>query len=349
MRVSSRSSRSHSSSVCVLPSCVTRGAAIELGGFQHGVDGRIPDCDARCRARRRPCRDCRGPGTRAPRGALRATRRDPRCAGWPALRRWRDCARVSSATAGSRRGRDTGGNRHAAGGLELVLDLAHARERVVGPGLRELLEVHVAIDARQQALGAELGEALIDHASGFAELGIAGVAQREHRVLQLRQLRRTLGAEEFVQRARFIRRIAVAMRADHDVQQLFLRDLARLVVAGLDHARLHAERLHGGQQLLADLAAVAGVRGGDDGERRRARPRRQRAPVRMPRAPQRARAARAPAPTQQIVLEAGNARRRGARRRRRSSPTATSTARGSTRWRAAAADRRRSSGIGKLP
>ena len=145
--------------------------------------------------------------------------------------------------------------------------LAHARERVVGPGLRELLEVHVAVDARQQALGAELGETLVDHAAGFAELGIAGVAEREHRVLQLGQLRRALGAEEFVQSARFIRRIAVAMRADDDVQQLFLGDLARLVVAGLDHARLHAERLHGGQQLLGNLAAVAGVRGGDDGER----------------------------------------------------------------------------------
>ena len=129
---------------------------------------------------------------------------------------------------------------------ELVLDLAHARERVVGPGLRQLFEVHVAIDARQQPLGAELREAFIDHAAGFAELGIAGVAEREHRVLQLGQLRRTLGAEEFVEPAGFIRRIAVAMRADDDVQQLLFRDLARLVVAGLDHARLHAERLHGG-------------------------------------------------------------------------------------------------------
>ena len=139
------------------------------------------------------------------------------------------------------RGRcDTGGNRGRR--RELVLDFAHARERVVGPGLRQLLEVHVAIDARQQALGAELGEAFVDHAAGFAELGIAGVAQREHRVLQLGQLRRTLGAEEFVQPARLIRRIAVAVRADHDVQQLLFGDLARLVVAGLDHARLHAER-----------------------------------------------------------------------------------------------------------
>ena len=153
----------------------------------------------------------------------------------------------------------------------MFLDLAHARERVVGPGLRELLEVDVAIDARQQALGAELGETLVDDAAGFAELRIAGVAEREHRVLQLGQLRRTLGAEEFVQPARFIRRIAVAVRADDDVQQLFLGDLARLVVAGLDHARLHAERLHRGQQLLGNLAAVAGVRSGDDGERRQRR------------------------------------------------------------------------------
>ena len=41
MRVSSRSSRSHSSSVCVLPSCVTVRAGIELGGLQHRVDGRF--------------------------------------------------------------------------------------------------------------------------------------------------------------------------------------------------------------------------------------------------------------------------------------------------------------------
>ena len=169
---------------------------------------------------------------------------------------------------GRRRGRGHGRD-DAARGLELLGDLAHARERIVRPGLRELLEIHVAVDARQQALRAELGEPLVDDAAGFAELRIARIAERQHRVLQLGELRRALGAEEFVQAARFVRRIAVAVRADDHVQQLFLRDLARLVVAGLDHARLHAQRLHRGQQLLGDLAAVVGVRGGDDGERRR--------------------------------------------------------------------------------
>ena len=163
--------------------------------------------------------------------------------------------------------RATGGS--GGRGRGLFLELAHARERVVGPGLRELFEIHVAVDARQQAFGAELGEPLVDHAAGFAELGIAGVTQREHRELQLGQLRRALGTQVFVEGARLVRRIAIAVRADHDVQQFFLGDLARLEVAGLDHARLHAECLHGGGQLLADLAAVAGVRGGDDGERRR--------------------------------------------------------------------------------
>ena len=236
-----------------------------------------------------------------------------------------------------------------AAGASLFLDLAHARERVVGPGLRELFEVDVAVDARQQALGAELGEALVHHAAGFAELRITRIAKREHGVLQLGQLRRTLGAEEFVQPARFIRRIAVAMRADHDVQQFFLGDLARLVVAGLDHARLHAERLHRGQQLLGDLAAVAGVRGRDDGERRQRRGRRAAAAgvnaagaaaERMLRARLR-RLANWPG-----SRECSTARRR---RRRRSSRTATSTARGSTRWRAAAAGRGDLPGSGSCP
>ena len=211
---------------------------------------------------------------------------------------------------GGRRGSlsDTGGN--VARRRMLFLVLAHARERVVGPGLRQLLEVHVAIDARQQALGAELGETFVDDAAGFAELGIAGVAEREHRVLQLGQLRRTLGAEEFVQPARLIRRIAIAVRADDDVQQLFFGDLARLVVAGLDHARLHAERLDRGQQLLGNLAAVAGVRSGDDGERRQRRGcgsgrRRERRGCRG------GRKLRARLATEQVVLEPGNARRRG--------------------------------------
>ena len=155
---------------------------------------------------------------------------------------------------GGRRGRATGGR-------ELVFDFTHTRQGVVGPGLRQFLEIHVAVDARQQAFGAELGQALIDHAAGFAEFRVAGVAQRQHGILQLGQLRRALGTEEFVESPRFIRRIAVAMRADDDVQQLLFRDLARLVIARLDHAGLHAERLHGGQQLLGNLAAVAGVRG----------------------------------------------------------------------------------------
>ena len=170
MRVSSRSSRSHSSSVCVLPSCVTRGARHRAWWPSAPHRWRVPDCDARCRAHRRACTDCRGPGTRVPRAALRAARRGPRCAGWRALRRWRDCARVSSATARRwppARATPAATRRRR---RQLVLDLAHARERVVGPGLRELFEVDVAIDARQQPLGAELGQALIDHAAGFAEL-----------------------------------------------------------------------------------------------------------------------------------------------------------------------------------
>ncbi len=153
--------------------------------------------------------------------------------------------------------------------LELVGMFAHARQGVVGPGRGQLLEVHVAVDTRQQPLGAELGEALVDHASGLAEFRITRIAERQHRVLQLRQLRRPLGAEEFIDAAGFVRRIAVAMRADDNVQQLFLGDFARLVVAGLHHACLHARGLHGRQQLLGNLAAVAGVRGRNDGERRR--------------------------------------------------------------------------------
>jgi hypothetical protein len=36
------------------------------------------------------------------------------------------------------------------------------------------------------------------------------------------------------------------VRADDDVQQFFFRDLARLIIAGLDHARRNARGLHGG-------------------------------------------------------------------------------------------------------
>ena len=242
------------------------GAGIQPGGFQHRVDGRfgIAMHDAERIARLVEIAEARERELHVAHFAQRAAADDALVGqhfGGGGVRASEFCDHRG------RRGSlsDTGSN--ACHRRMLVLVLAHARKRVVGPGLRKLLEVHVAIDARQQALGAKLGETFVDHAAGFAELGIAGVAECQYGVLKLRQLRRALGAEEFVEPARLVRRIAVAVRADDDVEQPLLGDLARLVVAGLDHARLHSQRLDRGEKLLGNLAAVAGVRSGNDGER----------------------------------------------------------------------------------
>ena len=199
MRVSSRSSRSHSSNVCVLPSWVDGGGGIELGRLEHGVDRRLGIAmhDAE---RVAGLVEIAEPGERELDVAHFAQRAaaDDALVGQHFGRGGIGARELGRG--GRRRGSAEARGGHVAGRRVLVLVLAHARERVVGPGLRELLEVHVAIDARQQALGAEFGEALVDHAAGFAELRIAGVAEREHRVLQLGQLRRALGAQEFVKR-----------------------------------------------------------------------------------------------------------------------------------------------------
>ena len=124
------------------------------------------------------------------------------------------CARVSSITAGAAA---TGAAALAAAppaGLNLS---ATSRTRASASSV-QVLASRVAIDARQQAPGAELGEPFVDDAAGLAELGVTGIAERQHRVLQLGQLRRALGTEEFVQAARLVRRIAVTVRADDHVQ-----------------------------------------------------------------------------------------------------------------------------------
>ena len=186
MRVISRSSRSHSCTVCVLPSCVTVARGIELGGSKHGLDGPLGVAmhDAERVAGLVQFAETRESELDVAHFAQRAAAHDALVREHFGRGRLGAVQFLDGRSRRGRRGANTG--RRSTRGLELLGVLTHARERVVGPGLRELLEIDVAIDARQQALGAELGEPLVDHAARFAELGIAGVTQRQHRVLQLR-------------------------------------------------------------------------------------------------------------------------------------------------------------------
>ena len=91
-------------------------------------------------------------------------------------------------------------------------------QRMRAPGSGDAVDVQVGFAARLHAAAAEFGQAFVDPPRNAAEIGVAGIAQAQHRVLELRQLGRAAPAQELDQANRIIRRIAIALGADHHSQ-----------------------------------------------------------------------------------------------------------------------------------
>ncbi len=161
--------------------------------------------------------------------------------------------------------------RHAAqprdvGRLRGTERVARAAHDLLEPRRRQPFVVHVAIDARQQPLRAQHCEPLVHLASRLAELRIAGVAERQHGVLELRHLRRALAEQVFDEAASVVRRVTVAVRAHDDGQQALVGQVAQRVVACGVHPHRDAGGLGRLAEPLGDAPAVAGLRAVDDRE-----------------------------------------------------------------------------------
>ena len=94
------------------------------------------------------------------------------------------------------------------------------------------VDVQVGQTHGEQPAAAEFGQACIQPRRDAAEVGIAGIAQAEHGVLQFRQLRRALATQEFDQADAVVRRIAFALGADDDVEQALAAQFALRVGVG---------------------------------------------------------------------------------------------------------------------
>ena len=143
----------------------------------------------------------------------------------------------------------------------------HLDQRTAPAGSR-LGEIDVGVDAIQQALCAQLRQAAVEVLARFAKEFVRGVAEAEHREGGAIQLRRFFRHQEFMQRHRLFRRIAFTLRGGHHHQQLLLANLLELVIAGVNQLNVQLRRLQIVAQLLGDAARVAGLRSGNQRNRR---------------------------------------------------------------------------------
>ena len=155
--------------------------------------------------------------------------------------------------------RDGGDGRRA----ERLARLAHD---LFEPRRREPLVVEIAIDPFQQAPGAERRQAFVDQPAGLAEFRIARVAKREHRVLELLELRCALAGEVVDEAARVVGRVAVAVRAHHDDEKPFLREILERVVARRLHPHREPRGLGRTPEAFRDALAISGLRTIDHGQ-----------------------------------------------------------------------------------
>ena len=98
---------------------------------------------------------------------------------------------------------------------------------------------------------------------------IAGIAKAEHAVAQIRQLGSAWAEQVLDEGAAIIRRIAIALRTDHQVQQALALELAKRVDAGIEQAHRDARGLQLGAQLFGRAPGIAGLAGIDHADRLR--------------------------------------------------------------------------------
>ena len=159
-----------------------------------------------------------------------------------------------------RRHRGARGRRHqfARGGLHRL-----------DPRRGDFIDVEVRIAARQPALRAQRLQPCIQPAPDLAELRIARIAEPQHAEAQAFEAGRARTQQVFDETAGVVRRLAVALRADHHEQQRFRLQFAQRVVGRVDATDVEPGGFQHHRYALRGAPCVAGLAAEDHGEARR--------------------------------------------------------------------------------
>src|SRR5690606_1897849 len=143
----------------------------------------------------------------------------------------------------------------------LRLDL---RDERVAPCVGRVLEIDVAVDAVVHALRAEGLEPGVERASDRAEVLVARITEREHRVAELLEPRRTVAHPELEERLGALRRIPEPMRCDDERRLLDTPQALRVEVAEIDELRSDPYVIETLLDGLRDTSTVASLRRVED-------------------------------------------------------------------------------------
>ena len=134
------------------------------------------------------------------------------------------------------------------------------------PGQGHGVDVQIGLAGGEQAVGAQFGQACIQLATDAAEIGIAGIAQPQYRVLQFRQLGCALAGDEFHQANRIVRGIAFTLGTDDHVEQALAGQFALRVGIGAQQAHVEAGGLGFVGSGFGHTSCVAGLAAVDNGQ-----------------------------------------------------------------------------------
>ena len=142
-------------------------------------------------------------------------------------------------------------------------------------------EVEIAIDTFDHALGAELGEPLVEPLAGSAEFRIGGIAKRQDSVFDSVEARRAVLHQFGIHARRPSGRFALAPGGRDDDEPRGGRQRRQIELGHIDQYRLEAELARLPRHIAGELLGISGFAGEDDGEgfrsssgRRPRRPRR---------------------------------------------------------------------------
>ncbi len=154
------------------------------------------------------------------------------------------------------------GWRSAAGRQEILEGVDHLSL----PGLDRGLEIDVAVDARQDALGSQLLQATVEIGPGLAEIRVAVVAKSEHGEVQPLQARRALAEQEAVEFDRRVRRVAFPLGTRHQNQMAFAAKVRGFVVRCAYCYRTDACGKSRPREEVRHLRRIAGLRSEENGQ-----------------------------------------------------------------------------------
>lgn len=162
--------------------------------------------------------------------------------------------------------RGDGGQVAGAGGRGGLEQFAGPGQRRLAPGAGHGLDVEVGLGHLRHPLRAQFGQPRVDPAGDAAEVGVAGIAQSQHGVLQFRELGCAAAGQELDEADRIVGRIALALGADHHVEQAFAGQLAGGIGIGAQQAGGQPGGLGLVEQHLGGAPGIAGLAAVEDGQ-----------------------------------------------------------------------------------